>query len=1025
MLNLICGPSGSGKTEYLLRHISEDIQNGRRCFLLVPEQQAYISERDFPSYFPENAGLYFEIVHFSGLAEDVFRQYGGVTQSNINSGVRSLLMWETLRSVSPLLKSYGTNAKADSTLTELLLQTLSEMRANGISGELLESVANKLPQNAPLQKKLMDLALIDAVFHQKIRDCFGNDPEDKLLRLSEKLKLHSYFKNAHIYMDSFTSFTEQEYGVLREILRQADEVTVALCADGFSSKLPHFETVVQTAKRLKKLADQVDTDVRKIELFAESTEKNEDLRLIERDLWRFDAPITKQEIDPEKDSAVALVRCNNLYEESEAAALHILHLTQSGMCYGDIAVVVRDTETYRGVLDAAMERHHIPYFLSERTDFSSKPLFRLILSALRAICKHYPTQEILTLLKTGLAGVDVREISLFEEYCETWNLSGSRFSDPLWSMNPDGLTTERSLRAEEILRVANEVKERLMEPLKLLAAELNAATCLQDQCAALYQYLGRLKISARLSEEAQKEFLSNRRREAGETLRLYEQLCDILTSLCKLLPNAQMTAEEFTTAIGLLLSAADMGSVPNLHDCVMIGSASTLRVEKVRASLLLGLCEGEFPKAISDDGILSEQEKEVLEPLGVIFQSREKTRFSEELLYVYRAMTKPRESLYLSTVASEPDGSARTPSLAFNRVSLLLHQKAEKFDLREIRAVNSGTEESPATPQLRLPPLPAGTTLRLSQSKIKTFVLCPYSYYSIYRLKLREKKTSTPTYADDGTFLHYVFEKFLASALQEDGKLALPPAEKIAEIADGIITAYLEEICPLEFSHLSGRLLHLYTRLRKLAHLMLENMIEELSCSLFVPSRFEQVIGMPGENQLPAVKLRLKDGSTVILGGKIDRVDLYKTEDKIYFRVVDYKSGEHKFSLGDIATGMDIQLILYLFAVLSADPDTYAVGGAEYLYTANEKGKTHVFRSGLINADAEVQKAIDATPDSRFSKKLIQQTQEEIDNLIESMNQAVLNVAERMIAGEAEKTPSEDACRFCPVADHCDKAYRK
>lgn len=1025
MLNLICGPSGSGKTQLLLDRISKDIQNNRRCFLLVPEQQAYISERDFPSLLPPNAGLYFEIVHFSGLAEDVFRQYGGVTQSNINSGFRSLLMWDTLRTVAPLLKCYGQSAQNDSTLTELFLQTLSELHANGITGEFLEDAAQKLPVNSPLQKKLMDLALIDSVFRQKIKDCFGNDPEDKLIRLSEKLKQHSYFQNANIYIDSFTSFTEQEYGVLRQILRQADSVTVSLCVDGFASKLPHFETVIQTYKRLQKLASEVNIDIEKTELFAKSTEKSADLRLIERDLWRFDAPIKKLEKDENKEPSVVLLRCNNLYEESEATALNILDLTQRGVRYGDIAVVVRDTENYRGVLDAAMERHGIPYFISERTDFSSKPLFRLILSALKAICHYYPAQEIMTLIKTGLAGVEIRDISLFEEYCETWKISGSRFLDDVWSMNPDGLTTERSARAEEILKSANDVRRAVMEPLSRLAIELKASARLQDKCAALYRYMMTLQVSQKLCAQAKDEMQSGRRREAGEALRLYELLCETLTTLCKLLPETEMTTEEFSMALNLLFSGTDLGSVPNLHDCVMIGSASTFRVEKVRAAFLMGLCEGEFPKAISDDGILSEREKEELSLLGLTIHSREKTRFSEELLYVYRAMTKPRERLFLSTVAGDPDGSARTPSLAFNRVALLLDQKPQKFDLAEIRAIQQAKDEDIKESDLRLPAMPSGSTLRLSQSKIKSFVLCPYSYYSTYSLKLREQKTATPSYADDGTFLHYVFEKFLSSALREDGTLALPPEEDTEAIADSIITAYLEEICPMGLLHLSGRLLHLYTRLRKLALLMLGDMIAELRFCQFIPTRFEQVIGAAGENGLPSVKLTLKDGSCVILSGVIDRVDLYKTDDKIYIRVVDYKAGEHKFALADIATGMDIQLILYLFAMLSSDPDQYAVGGAEYLYTATAKGKTEIFRSGLILEDEQIETALDSSPDKHFSKKLIGQSKEEINGLISEMKQAVLDVAQRILSGEAQKTPSKDACRFCAVADHCEKAFHE
>ena len=68
---------------------------------------------------------------------------------------------------------------------------------------------------------------------------------------------------------------------------------------------------------------------------------------------------------------------------------------------------------------------------------------------------------------------------------------------------------------------------------------------------------------------------------------------------------------------------------------------------------------------------------------------------------------------------------------------------------------------------------------------------------------------------------------------------------------------------------------------------------------------------------------------------------------------------------------------------------------------------------------------MDASVDKRFSKKLIQQTKEEIDGLIQEMKLAVTEIAERILAGEAQKTPSKDACRFCPVINHCDKAFHE
>ena len=1026
MLKLICGPSGSGKTELLTDAIRNDILQKRRCFLLVPEQQAYISERDLPDALPQNAGLYFEVVNFSRLAEDVFRVFGGVTQGSVNNALRALLMWDTLRSLSPLLKQYGKSAGSDATLTKLMIDTVEELRSSGVASDRLEEVAAHLPTDSALQKKLSDIALIDAVYREKLESSFGNDPSDKLLRMARLLEEHDYFRGCHLYVDSFTSFTAQEYAVLREILRQADCVTVSLLCDRFDSRLSHFESCVRTARRLKLLSGEVGCEVCEQVLPPRHDAKPRALAVVERDLWRFDLTAdTREKLSSEEHDAIRLTVCSNLYEEAECVALNILDLIANGRCYGDIAVVARDTEIYRGVLDAAFERHGIPYFLSERTDLSVKPLSRLVLSALRAVSRNFRAQDILTLVKTGLCGVDFGDAAMFEEYCETWHIEGNRFTDPVWSMNPDGLTVQRSARAERILEAANRTRRTVIEPLEKLSAAMRRSPRLVDRCRALYDYLSDLHISEQLSVRAARELAAGQRREAGETVRLYQFVTDALSTLCKLLPDTEVSTDEFIFALSLFFSESDLGSVPNLHDCVMIGSASTLRVENVKASFLLGLCEGEFPRAVSDDGILSEDDKTRLEEFGITFDSREGLRASEELLYVYRAMTKPRERLYLSTVAMQTDGSQRTPSLAFSRVKFLLDTKPEVFDTEALRLASARPDLTDTTEEndLRLPPIVSPTTLRLSQSGIQTFLLCPYRYYSTYRLKLREKKDSRPSYADDGTFLHYIFEHFLRASLREDGCLCPPSADEVEPLADKIISSYLSEVCPLPPERMDRRLLHLFARLRKLALIMLDDILDELRVSGFVPSSFEQVIGMRGEGGLPPVVLELAGGSRVTLAGKVDRIDLYREGDRVFVRVVDYKSGTHKFGLDEVRSGMDIQLVLYLFAALAADPEQYRPAGAQYLYTSSEKGKTTISRSGFLLDDDLVRLAADRSEDKRYTKKLLLQTEEELQALNADMRGAVCAVAERILAGEAQKTPSQDACLFCPIRAHCDKAY--
>ena len=1017
MLKLICGPSGAGKTEHLTKCIEQDIASGVRSFLLIPEQQAYISERSLAARLPKNAGLYFEVFSFSGLAEKAFCQYGGVTAESVSGAVSSLLMWHTLDTLSPLLKQYGKSAEGDLTLTNLMLSAIAEMRAGGVNAQMLEDAASQMDEGSALRKKLSDLALIDAAYHAKLEECFGSDPSDKLLRLSSVLEEHNFFENCNVYIDSFTSFTVPEYAVLLQILKQANTVTVALCTNSANSSLPHFLSLGDTARQLSRMADRADVAVETLTLAAKK-EKAEALSVLEENLWHFSA----SQAPLGEDASVRLNLAANVYEEAEAAALQICELVLGGMRYSDIAVVVRDLDAYRGILDAALERHGVPYFFSERTDLSSKPIFRLILSALRATSRNYRQSDVITLLKTGLCGTELRDAAMFEEYVETWHIGGNRFLDEVWNMNPDGLTTDRSPRGDEILEAANRVRRQLMAPLSLLAAALRSSRRLEDRCRALYEYLLALDLPVMLANRAKEELALGQVREAGESLRLYSTLLDTLTTLCKLLPDCELSIEDFIAALTLVFSNADLGSVPNTQDAVVIGSADTLRVENVRASILLGLCEGEFPRAVSDDGILTDADKEALEEFGVILQSREHLRSSEELFYVYRAMSKPSEFLSLFTHAKQTDGSARTPSLAFNRVAFLLDKKPEVIDFAEIRRARDLPTNEELQKPLQASPTEGRTVLRLSQSKIKAFVSCPYSYFSAHSLKLRERKDSQPNYSNDGTFLHYVFEHFLRESLTPDGKLELPSPEDIEPLADRIIEEYIGEVCPFPGQSIDNRLLHIYSRLRRLAFKMLHEILNEIRMSRFVPSYFEKGIGMQEEDSLPPVRLTLENGSSVLLSGKIDRVDIYKEDEKVYFRVVDYKSGMHKFSLDDVRSGMDLQLILYLFALKSTYPDT-TPAGAQYLFATTEKGAIEIKRSGLYLDDENVSAASNGEVENVYTKGLIKQTISEIEQLQQQMQDVVLSVATRILAGEAEKTPSAKACGFCPLRADCNRAY--
>ena len=81
----------------------------------------------------------------------------------------------------------------------------------------------------------------------------------------------------------------------------------------------------------------------------------------------------------------------------------------------------------------------------------------------------------------------------------------------------------------------------------------------------------------------------------------------------------------------------------------------------------------------------------------------------------------------------------------------------------------------------------------------------------------------------------------------------------------------------------------MFNRLKKTAYAIVDNVAAELAVSDFVPLAFELEFGEKGA--LPAVSIRSGD-TALRVGGKVDRVDGWLKDGKLYLRVVDYKTGK-------------------------------------------------------------------------------------------------------------------------------------
>jgi ATP-dependent helicase/nuclease subunit B len=637
-------------------------------------------------------------------------------------------------------------------------------------------------------------------------------------------------------------------------------------------------------------------------------------------------------------------------------------------------------------------------------------------------------------------------------------------------MNPDGYTVETSPRGLAILQAANRVREAVMTPLVTLEIKLRGAETVTDQCRALYEYLCDLRIKDQLTAQAESYLGLGQVREAGEQVRLWSFLTETLATVAAVMQEAEpLTADELCTALSLVFADTDIGSVPARHDCVTVGSAATLRVDHIKAMLVLGLCEGEFPQAVKEDGLLTEQDKETLSRLGIELDSRAQRLTSDELLYVWRAFSKPSEHLILSCSSATPDGQSRAPSAAFARIRYLLpYVQTRPFSSALIESAGSDRHRTPTEDRVTRPTARRllGEEIWLSQSRLQTYSRCPYSYYGSHVLRLRERGEAKFDNLGAGVFLHHVMEQYLRLALDEENQLRPLDEEEAAEIADAVIGAYIRELCG-DLSE-SGRLLHLFDRLRQVALALIGSIQAELRQSAFRVAGLEwdthgrrpgdpkpMILTLPTEEEdamslLPTPKefgqAPESDAVRLLLGGRIDRVDIYRAEDgeTVYVRVVDYKSSRHEFTTKSVTRDMNIQLLLYLFTLCSPEnralfadkqgnvPREVLPASAVYLSPdeSDRGGDILPCRTGVVLGEPEILAAANGDESETYlpsvkrgksgefvGKGLL--TRGEMADLEDLLKTTIRDTAARMYRGHADRTPSAEACQYCPMKGSC------
>lgn len=1058
MLKLITGSVRSALSDETVSDMVRAAlkEKERKFIIIVPEQFTLRTQQRVVALHPSHACMNIDVVSFDRLAHVVLSKMGKDVSDILDDTGKALILRNVLDDVRDDLVVYGSKVRSTGFAWDAK-SLVTELKQYGIDDNDLYMMQEKAgDDNSLLVAKLQDIRLIYRKFNDSVEDKYITAEE--LLDVFARYAPESDFiRGSSIYLDGFTGFTPIQYKLIGKMLKMAD-VTCSITAEEgkISADCPEYDLFYmpsQTYTRLEKLAEDAGVEV------------------VSRSVG---------ETAPQGVNVISY-SCSDIRDEAEFAAGEILRLVREGGCrYRDIAVLASDMETYHGIIEGVFRRAGISVFIDHKTEIGNNLLIRFIMAAVDVSVRGLTHEPVFTFLKSYLAGADPDEIAMLENYCLEFNIKGR----PRWEVD---FTANRELRSGDPawdLERINDIRRRVIRPLLNFYGRTRSEKKASVFASCLKKLLEDYDVRSQIEKLSQEFEDSGDLTAALQYGQIYGKAKDLIEQIQSLLGDEVLTPSEFADTILSGTAEIKIGTIPPSADAVMAGDLTRTRLDDIKHLFVLGMNDGKVPRAGGTSSLFTQKERELLREDFEIAPTVLENLFVQRY-YLYLAFNRPSESLYLSFASSELSGERLSPSCIFEDLDELVLNAADKktgthrkqddhlwreraMDLlaEELRhmAAGDGSTDSRADAVLEYYSQAEPETVRMlahsaaytneksaldsriaedlygqvlygSVSRYETYYMCPYRHFLNYGLRIEKRREFKVEAADLGTIYHDALERY-SKRIGEEGFSFRDIGDEdshriIAECVEEAIEATGGDVLSS-----TSRNEYFKKRIAQISSRTTDILRAHVRAGLFEPQEYEY-----------SFRDQLSDN--IEFRGKIDRIDIYDADD-IFVKIIDYKSGSKKFSIRDIYSGLQLQLVAYMGSavrqIADRNPGRNVRPGGVYYYLVNDKYvkpeeiEVKNRMSGLTLADDEVIHAVDSTLGTEgvsssniipvsytktgIGSRSVTCDSTEFDNLMGFVSGKINDAGKAIREGDIALAPYRESaqhngCSFCDYKDIC------
>ncbi len=1084
-LRIIYGRTGTGKSQFCFDEIKERIEKEKKIYIITPEQFSFTSEKKLLNSLEKKAVINAEVITFNRMANRVMSEVGGLTKTNLSKAGKAMLIYSILTNKKSELKFLN---KSDENI-DLISTIIKEFKKHNITVEKLSNTLENV-EDQYLKLKINDIYMLYDMYNKEIQNKYI-DEEDTLTILSKKLEQTDMFNNSVIYIDEFAGFTTQEYEIIKNLLKVAKQVNITMCIDNIKTESNKETDIFYDNKEtVNKILDIAKTEKINIEKEVNLVElkrfKTEELQYLEKNLYN-----TKYEKYDKKVNNIEIFLAKNQFSEIENIAKKIIQLVRdNNYSYSDISVITKNLDTYSNIIKAVFSKYDIPVYIDEKKELSNNILVKYVLSIIEIFSKNWSYEAVFNYLKTGLASINTSDVFLLENYCIQYGIRANKWYKEDWKIAKD----------DEQLENLNNLRKKIVAPLLKFKENLNRVKSVTEISKALYDFLIENKIDEILNYKI-KELEEAGKIELASSYKIsWDTLMQVLDEIVLVLKDDKISFDEYAKILKIGLQNSGLGSIPASLDQVIVGDVDRSRTHKVRAAFIIGLNDGVFPSINNDEGFLNDNDRIYLKEKGIELAKNSMELLFNENFNIYKALLVPEEKLYLSYASSQITGKSLRPSIIISKIRKMYKEIEQKSDiinqeeyittkkaifdelLINIRKLNDKeqidkiwyeifniykndeeykTKLENAIKGLNYTNKPVkinednlknlyGKVLNTSISRLEQYKRCAFSFYLKYGLELSDKSLFKIESLDTGTFMHDVIDEFFDQVIQRQIKLVNIQDEEIEQI----VTSIINEKLTLNRNYIftgSARFRSLTNRLRKVILKSMKYIIQTLTASDF--EIFGNEVEFKKDKKYKPIQIELEDGKKVEITGKIDRIDIAKTKDGNYVRIIDYKSSIKNIDLNEVFAGLQLQLLTYLDAITKIE-DVIPAGILYFnlldpIIKANQNMtnedieqeiKKQFKMQGLILADVNVVRMMDKNLEkgasnivpayidkndelSKTRSSIV--TKEQFNNLQKYTNKIIKQIAEEILSGNIDIHPvynkknKKTPCDYCKYKSIC------